>query len=97
MPTYETTRRFQRDFHALTKEEQKTFRETIEKFVEDLEGGKGFRNSLRVKGVRGAEGIFEMTWAPNGRATFQYGDSIRRGEPHIIWRRCGTHDVFKSP
>jgi hypothetical protein len=97
VPTYETTRRFQRDFRALTKEDQKTFREAIQKFVEDLEAGKGFRNSLRVKGVRGAEGIFEMTWAPNGRATFQYGDSVKRGEPHIIWRRCGTHDVFKLP
>lgn len=32
-----------------------------------------------------------MTWAADGRATFEYGQEIRPGEPHIIWRRIGTH------
>ena len=97
MPTYETTRRFERDYEGLTEEQRGAFREAIRKFVEDLEGRKGFRKSLRVKGVQGAEGVFEMTWAPNGRATFQYGNPVHAGEPHIVWRRCGTHDVFKAP
>ena len=22
---------------------------------------------------------------------------VQAGEPHIVWRRCGTHDVFKAP
>lgn len=30
------------------------------------------------------------------RATFEYGDEIL-GEPHIVWRRIGTHDVFRRP
>jgi hypothetical protein len=47
--------------------------------------------------VQGATGVFEMTWAPDGRATFQYGESKAGGEPHVIWRRIGTHDVFRSP
>jgi hypothetical protein len=47
--------------------------------------------------VEGAEGIFEMTWAPDGRATFQYGQSIKAGEPHVIWRRVGSHDIFSTP
>ena len=47
--------------------------------------------------IRGAEGIFELTWANDGRATFQFGESIRPGEPHVIWRHCGTHDVFAAP
>jgi hypothetical protein len=38
-----------------------------------------------------------MTWAADGRATFEYGQEIRPGEPHIIWRRIGTHDVFRQP
>jgi len=37
-----------------------------------------------------------MTWAPNGRATFQYGRSHGSG-PHVIWRRFGTHDIFGEP
>jgi hypothetical protein len=32
-----------------------------------------------------------MTWACDGRATFQYGDEIQTGKPHVIWWRVGTH------
>lgn len=39
-------------------------------------------------------GVNEMTWAPDSRATWQYGKEIRPGEPHIIWRRVGTHAIF---
>ena len=28
--------------------------------------------------------------------TFEYGDEIQ-GQPHIIWRRIGTHDIFRRP
>lgn len=35
-----------------------------------------------------------MTWASDGRAIFHYGDEIHPGEPHIIWLRIGTHDIF---
>ncbi len=97
MPTYETTRRFERDYQLLTDNQKRAFRAAVKKFVEDLEDARGFRKSLRVKGVRGAEGIFEMTWADDGRATFQYGSPLKSGEAHIIWRRCGTHGIFKSP
>jgi hypothetical protein len=38
-----------------------------------------------------------MTWAPNGRATWQYGPEQRPGERHVIWRRIGTHDIFRAP
>ncbi len=62
----------------------------------DLRAGR-FRRGLRVKAVQGAAGIFEMTWAPDGRATFQYGEERRPGDRHVIWRRIGTHDVFVQP
>jgi hypothetical protein len=58
-------------------------------FVENLVGGGQFREGLRVKGVQGAAGVFELTWAPDGRATFGYGESVPR-EAHVIWRRVGT-------
>ncbi|TDQ53002.1 hypothetical protein [Actinorugispora endophytica] len=35
-----------------------------------------------------------MTWAPDGRATWEYGDEQRSGTPHVIWRRVGTHAIF---
>lgn len=97
MPTYAKTVRFAKDYDALSSEERKRFKVAVEKFVDDFKGKGPFRKGLRVKGVKGAEGIFEMTWADNGRATFEYGEEQVAGEPHIIWRRVGTHEVLGSP
>lgn len=96
MPTYERSARFDRDYEALTPTQRAQFRTAVRKFVADLERGRAFRSGLRVKGVRGSFGVFEMTWADDGRATFSYGEPIRPGEPHIQWRRVGTHDVLGS-
>lgn len=97
MPTYWVLKRFRNDFDGLSADEQERFREAVKKFIVDLGRGQGFRPSLRVRGVQGAPGIFEMTWAPDGRATFQYGDPIREGEIHVVWRRVGTHDILRNP
>jgi hypothetical protein len=96
VPTWSTTATFERDFNKLTVEEKAEFRAAIAAFAADLKR-RSFRKGLRVKGIQGAEGIFEMTWAKNGRATFQYGPEARPGEPHVIWRRCGTHAIFRNP
>lgn len=77
--------------------EKARFRTAVDKFIEDLRAGRPFRKGLRVKGVRGAEGVYEMTWADDGRATFQYGEKQIEGEPHVIWRRVGTHEIFGEP
>jgi hypothetical protein len=45
----------------------------------------------------GAEGIWEITFAPDGRATFEYGEEIVPGEPHVAWRRVGSHAVLSEP
>ena len=65
--------------------------------VADLKTGRGLREGLRVKGIRGQSGVYEMTWAPDGRATFTYGISPRPGDIHIIWRRIGGHEIFQQP
>ncbi|MDQ3770800.1 MAG: hypothetical protein M3343_01775 [Actinomycetota bacterium] len=97
MPTYSRTARFARDHASLSSKEKARFKAAVAKFVEDLRAGRPFRKGLRVKGVKGAEGIFEMTWADDGRATFEYGEEQIEGEAHVIWRRVGAHDVFGSP
>jgi hypothetical protein len=97
MPTYTKLPRFQKDFGQLSGDEQKRFLEAVRKFVEDLERRRGFRSGLRVKGVQGAPGIYEMTWAPDGRATFHYGEPTQEGEPHVVWRRGGTHAILTTP
>lgn len=97
MPTFSTTPRFILDNKKLTRQRQRIFEKIVlEQFVPDMESGS-FRPSLRVKGVEGAPGVFEMTWDGDGRATWEYGEEIRSRTPHIIWRRLGSHDIFRQP
>lgn len=97
MPTYAWLARFRADFEKLTPAQQAAFLLAVGQFVEDLRSGRPFRKGLRVKGIQGAFGIFEMTWAHDGRGTFEYGDEVVKGEAHVIWRRVGRHSVFKQP
>ena len=66
------------------------------RFVGGLRSGT-FPSTLRIKRVKGHEGMWELTWAPDGRATFEYGDEVIPGEAHITWRRVGTHEIFDRP
>ncbi len=72
------------------------FKAAVRQFLQDLPSRR-FRPGLRVKGVRTHPGVFELTWAPDGRATFEYGVPIVSGEVHNIWRRVGTHEIFEEP
>jgi len=96
MPTFAQADRFRGDFAKLTGAQKAAFRAAAAKFVADLPSGS-FRPGLRVRGVQGALGVFEMTWADDGRATFEYGSAVREGGTHIVWRRIGTHDIFTRP
>ena len=74
MPTHEESGSFLSDVRHLTPEQRIRFLMALRRFIGDLramEAGerRWFRRGLRVKGVRGAPGLFEMTWAPDGRAT----------------------------
>ncbi|MFB8241352.1 hypothetical protein ACFC58_32940 [Kitasatospora purpeofusca] len=97
MPTYESLAHFLRDWKNLTPAQKAAFLVAVSQLVADLRTGKGFRRGLRVKKMQGHPDIWELTWAPNGRATFNYGTSLREGEPHIVWRRIGTHEIFGRP
>ena len=97
MPTWAATDRFYKDFATLTAGEKAAFRLAVSKLVEDFNAGRPARAGLRVKGVQGAPGIFEFTWAGDGRATFQFGEERHAGNPHVIWRRIGGHDIFNAP
>jgi hypothetical protein len=94
LPTYERSPQFVHDYDALSPEQRRAFRVAVEKFVADLRRGRGFRPGLRVKGIKGSPGMFELTWAPDGRAVFSYGASIREHEPHIVWHAVGSHNVL---
>lgn len=93
MPTHSKDPRFLREWERLTREQQAQFKGALAKFVHDLAVG-AFRPGLRIKGYQGENSIFEITWAPDGRALFRFGDEVRPGDPHIEWLRIGTHDIF---
>lgn len=97
MPTFESLPGFEREYGKLTAEQQDAFKTVIRQFVDDLRAGRGFRRQLRVKKVQGTTHVWEITWAPDGRATWQYGEEHIPGEAHIVWRRIGTHSIFKQP
>jgi hypothetical protein len=97
MPTREVLPQFLRDWEQLIPDQQRAFRAAVAKFVDDLRARRGFRPGLRVKGVRSIAGVFESTWGPDGRATFSYGRSVVEDEPHLIWRRIGTHEILREP
>ncbi len=97
MPTYAWLARFRADFERLTPAQQAAFLAAVQHFVADLNRGGACRKGLRVKSIQGALGIFEMTWAADGRATFEYGVEVTEEEPHVVWRRVGTHSIFKHP
>jgi len=96
MPTWSAAESFFRDLKELTPAERQQFRRAVANFVADLKKGR-FRTGLRVKGVEGTDGIFEMTWANDGRATFEYGPEVRPNQPHVVWRRVGSHAIFRRP
>jgi hypothetical protein len=96
-PTFETSRPFERDLEKLDGDQRARFRAKVrDEFIPAVRSGE-FPAGLRVRGVEGAPGVYELTWAPDGRATWQYGQEVRPGERHVIWRRVGTHDIFKRP
>jgi hypothetical protein len=97
LPTFAWDARFRADFRRLSAEQQRAFLAAVAQFVEDFAASGQFRKGLRVKGVKGAAGVFEMTWADDGRATFEYGQSVVKGQAHVVWRRIGTHDIFARP
>jgi hypothetical protein len=95
MSTYELTTSCKIDWQKLSLEEQARFRAVLRRFIQDTERGH-FRPGLRVKGVRTAPGVFEMTWAPDGRVTFEISATRGKGL-HVVWRRIGDHSILDRP
>ncbi len=94
MPTHDEDARFLREWGRLTEDQKARFGRAIPKFIEGLRTGH-MPPGLRVKRYEGSDSVFEMTWAPDGRALFRYGDEIQPGHAHVEWLRIGTHDIFE--
>lgn len=99
MATFEKSERFQRDFNQLSGAAQDRFRACVVRFNAAVDGGPPYPSGLRIKKVQGTSDVWELTWAPDGRATFEFGGRIPAGAgaPHVVWRRVGGHDIFNRP
>jgi uncharacterized ferritin-like protein (DUF455 family) len=100
MPTFDIEDSFWRDWKRLSREEKRLFQLARKKRVADLRRGQGLRGvrqGLRIKDVQAHPGIWELTWADDGRATVELGESPNEADVHIIWRRIGSHDILDEP
>jgi hypothetical protein len=96
VPTHEELPRFLRDWGRLGPRQRRAFLSALSQFIAGM-ADQSFAPQLRVKRVQGEPGVWEMTWAADGRATFSYGAERIAGHPHVVWRRIGTHDIFRRP
>jgi len=101
---FQITPAFEGDWRRLSQDERATFQRVVrDDFHPACERRRvdptaAWPKRLRVKDVKGAAGIWEMTWSfsgPDGRATFEWVQID--GEPGIRWRRVGGHAVLGSP
>ncbi len=101
---FETTPAFDSDYRRLKREHAVAFNAVVqEKFAPACDAhakdsATPWPASLRVKSVRSAPGILEMTWSfasPDVRATFEL--ITVDGELRCRWRQLGDHSVFKEP
>jgi hypothetical protein len=97
-PTFEITTRAAREYAKPPAAQRRQFQEARRALVAALrDGPSDLPPRLRVKRVQGHQGIWEMTWAAGGRATFEYGPEQLVGEAHVRWRRIGDHSIFAAP
>ncbi len=47
-----------------------------------------------VRKLHGSAGLYEFRWAPDGRATFSWGDERETGLLHVVWHDCGGHEIL---
>jgi hypothetical protein len=98
VPTFERGPRFDREFRRLSRELQRAFLRVLPLFIGGLRSSPpDFPPRLRVKRVEGSHGVWEMSFSADGRATFEYGPERIAGNPHVVWRRIGTHDILREP
>jgi hypothetical protein len=97
VPTFQSLARFDREFRRMPRELPAAFLAMLPTFIAaPRTTPPTFPPALWVKRVHGRQDVWEITFAPDGRATFEYGDQVIPHAPHIIWRRVGTHDVLRD-
>jgi len=82
----EISRNFERQFRKLPKKIQTLWCEKLDFLLEDIR-----HPSLRVKKMKGARNIWEMSITMNFRATFEIENEM------IFLRKIGDHSILQNP
>lgn len=83
LKSFRRSKRFERNFKKLPQEIKDAFYSQLKKF---RTSHPNLHPSLRVKGVQGKKGIYEMTVTMDIRVTFEYA------EDGMLFRNIGDHD-----
>lgn len=105
MPTFFVEARFWNDYNRMSGHDQALFKQARDEFIRVLRewqnagrpGVPRFPKSLGIRPMVHRRGVMELAWAPDGRCTWQYSTPQRPGRLHIIWRRIGSHEIYKDP
>ena len=105
MPTFSREHHFENDLRHLKQTERDQFRSALREFIDSLLQWEDvgcpwpppFPAALRIKDLSGYPGLWELTWARDGRCTWRFGSQLLPGKAHVVWRRIGGHEIFKDP
>lgn len=98
MPAFDRLALFKRECRRLTPEQKARFKIAVAKLVAALkQTPPGLPGDPLARPLAGHHGLYELRFAPNGRATFMFGAPVRGDQPHVIWRRIGGHEVMDRP
>lgn len=106
---FERTDSFKADYRRLSSQERDLVKESVAEFASACDryraDNTAFPAKFRVKTVKGAQGVFEMTWSfsgPDGRATWEWtevdvveSESGHVRAPTVRWRRIGSHKILR--
>jgi hypothetical protein len=101
---YRTSSAFDRDFARLPAEHRRLFLSVLrEHFLPAIAAGAfsgtpSWPRRLRIHRLT-ASSVYTLTWnvaSPRGRGTFHL-DKADDGEPVLVWRRIGDHDIYPDP
>ena len=81
--SYRFSKRFKKEYNALSKEIQKVFDKKLTLFLEDTT-----HPSLRVKRIQGTKHRWEGSVTKNYRFTFEFIEKT------VLFRTIGTHDIL---
>ncbi|MEO7000574.1 MAG: hypothetical protein ABI068_02060 [Ktedonobacterales bacterium] len=97
MLTHEEFSQFLREFAKLSEDEQDQFILAMKHMVEDMRDGRGFRPGLRIKGVQGHPGVFEMTWRRMVAPRSPTAPSASPARRILSGGASARHDILKHP